>query len=453
MLIGNQYADNKVYRGIRHYDTLPLTSGDLHEYSDTVYMKNAYIMNNIVGYGTLNRPRLSLSSNGIRLEEPAVVMINGDVSLINTDDGNEFIEDSKLSAAGYQNGIVCIVGWYQHITSNDTMRNYGGVENSVIDNDLMNPEIGMQISTRYQFRWCKIIVADEDFSRDSLIFSIDNRDKDGNITTGTTQITTNRKIDNVFIADIPANMDYALENLYIVPIIEYIYEDTLQSAVAHLPISKSNSFIESRVAPHGSYSNGTIWYNPDSREFKNYVNGSWISSASTMAFLQYQSIHVMEDTITTPSSITIPINISEFQEGDILLVNYEGLVLSPIEQYDIDYENKTITLIQFTSRAGDRVYFTATKIVEASDITNVTLTFNRHMSTRANDTVEGHVRLSDTVSDSNSSKGIAATPKMVNDVKSELEEIIDETSKIKDDTTDVKYRLGINNGLIYLEEV
>lgn len=449
MLIGNQYSDNKVYRGIRHYDHLPLTSGDIHEYADTLYMKNAYIMNNIIGYGTLNTPTVTISRAGIRLNEPAVLLIDGDVSLIQSDDDTPIISRDIIELASHSSGVICVVGWYQSLTVSSTLRNYGGVANSVLPNDLLNEELDMQISTRYQFRWAPILLSSDDLTSDSITFDLLARDESGELLGGNYSITSTSKFGNAFIAPRPAEMEYALSDLYIVPVLKYSYDSTstnITAASSYLPITPkgSSGFISSETEPVGEYVEGTTWYNPITREFKTYVKGTgFVSNSSTMGFLQYQSVYSVPSSITTPQDIEIPINISELESGDILQVIYEGLTLVAGENYIVDYNTHKIKLLNFTVADGDLITFTATKIVEANDITNITATFVSHMASIGSDTREAHVKLSDAIdSTSDVTGGVAATPKAVY-----------ESKLVVDSTNNVRYKFGVENGLLYLEEV
>lgn len=450
MLIGSQYSDNKIYRGIRHYDSLPLSSEDIHEYSDTVYMKTAYIMNNIIGYGVLNAPKLSISTTGIILNEPVVVLINGDVSLINSDDNTPIITTDRISETGYTSGTLCIVGWYQSLNYSSTLRNYGGVENSTLENDLIFEPLDIQVSTRYQFRWSTVLVESNQLNSDSISFELEDRDEAGNSLGTISHISTTNRVDNVFLAPKSPIMNYAESDLYIIPILRYDYSidsGSISSASAFLPITPkgSSGFIKSDTEPTGEYVEGTTWYNPTTREFKVYVEGiGFIDRASTMGFLQYQSIYEVTEDILDPQDIIVPVYISELQEGDILQVVYEGLVLVSGEQYNIDYKKNTISLLGFTVNKGDKVTFTVTKIVEANDITNITTTFTSHMASTASNTLEAHVKLSDKVDDSTSgvNSGVAATPKAVHDSR-----------LITDSFSGARYKLGIENGILYFEEV
>lgn len=476
MLIDNRYADNKIYRAVKHYDSMPLTSGDLHEQFDTEYMKNAYIMDNLLGYGTLNTPTISIES-GIKLSEPSVIMIEGDVALIQSDDDKPLVSLQSIQDAGYSEGIVCMLGWYQHISVVSKLRNYGGVDNSELENDLMDDRFPTAISSRFQLRWFPIILSKSDYLSESITLEIDDRDREGDKTGTKSSVTSKGKKDSAIIFDKPDSMDYAKSDLYLIPLVDYEYSTELSNVYAHETLSAGRPFIVRETEPSGSFSDGTTWYNPITREFKTYVHasGGFVSSASKMAFLQYQSIYTIDEATIAPSDVEIPVGVNPLQEGDILRVIYEGLELAKDLHYTIDYDRSIITLLDFTTNVGDNIYFTVTRVVEANDITNVTEVFVRHMNSTGSSTIEAHVKLSDTLSTSDSTKGVAATPKLVDTVKSDLTRSIDDTKntlnesleetknsleekivnsqKITDDSTGVSYRFGINDGLIYLEEV
>ena len=222
MLIGNRYSDNKLYRGIKHYDHLPLTSGDLHEYADILQMKNAYFLNNLLGSGTLNEPEVSISSSGISMLSPSVVLIDGDISLVKAD--GVLVSTSEIASSNISNGLVCIVGWYQSLTANSTLRSYGGVRNSTIENDILDTDLSIQVSTRYQLRWDIVIINKSQYdSNNNITFNLLNRDATGAATTGSTQLTTSSKVGNVYVVTKPTSMAYAVSDLYLVPILQYTY--------------------------------------------------------------------------------------------------------------------------------------------------------------------------------------------------------------------------------------
>lgn len=434
MLIGNQYNEHKIYRGIRHYDKMPLTSEDLHEYSDTEYSKKSYLMNNLLGFGILNSPEIVSSEEGIKFSEPIVTLIDGDIALIQSDDNTPIISRSEVTTEGEY--ALFIIGWYQHITINDTIRNYGGVRNSVLENNLDDNKLNMQISSRYQFRWVPIIQDKSALELEEISVSIEDRDKDGNLIVGSvSDINSLNKKDSVFILEKPDSMSYAVSDLYMIPIATFSYDgNNIIDTISFDKLNIGSNFIVRESEPIGRFSDGTTWYNPTTREFKVYVkeSGGFVSNAAQMAFLQYHAIHTMDTEITESQNVEVPIDVSTFSEGDNLKVLYEGLELSEGLHYTVNYENKSITLLDFTVRVGDVVYFTVTRIVEANDITNVTEQFVNHLNSIGNGRNEGHLKLTNIINNSDTSKGVAATPKAVKDyVDNEVNKLKNSISRTK----------------------
>ena len=214
--------------------------------------------------------------------------------------------------------------------------------------------------------------------------------------------------------------------------------------IINIPSSKSSGFINSTNEPSGVYQNGTVWYNPDTKEFKTYVVGTgFVSPVSPMGFIRDESVYVVPETIDIPQNITIPIGIEDFNTGYTLEVIYEGLVLTLGTHYTIDYDNKTITLLNFTVLEGEQITFSVTRIVEASNVTEATTMITSHINGTGSGTMKSHVGLSDAIDSlSDVNGGIAATPKAVYN------------SRIMTDTvTGSKYRFGVENGMLYIEEV
>lgn len=447
MIIGNTYADNCIYRGVRYYDSLPLLSKDLIEESDTTYQKNSYFMKNLLGSGIINNPNVSISSSGITLSEPAVLNIEGDIVLAQASEG-PIISSDLINSVSYEQGTACLVGWYQHITAADTVKAYGGVNNESLENTLAENPLSIQVSTRYQFKWDVVILAKSTvFSKSSAIsFSLKNRDKDGNLTSGSTTITTDTITGDVRIAQTPASMDYAVSPVYLIPLINYNYsQGTLVSAKCVNPRKPSGAieFISSVNMPSGEYTDGTIWYNPNTYRFKFYVNGEgFLSTSSDVAFIQLTN--TVELAASSVSSRLVSIGINSYTEGDILQVIYEGATLTLGTHYNVNYSTKTITLASdFHAIEGDSITFTVTKLISTNEGASIAAEFNNHVNTESNDIVLGHVKLSDNVSSENSvSNGIAATPKAVY-----------EATTIKDSTSNKNYRFFVESGLLYLEEV
>lgn len=447
MLIGNRYSDNKMYRGLKHSDHLPLTSGDLHEYADILQMKNAYLLNSLLGSGTLNDPVLSISSTGISLQSPSIVLIDGDISLVQTD--GDIISISDITSSSISEGVLCIVGWYQSLTATSTLRSYGGVKNSIIENDILDTDLKIQVSTRYQLRWDTVIISKTDYeSNNPITINILNRDATGEATTGTTQITANIKSGNVRVATKPTSMTYAVSDLYVVPILSYSYDGSnITAAKAIKPLKtdgSSVSLLKSSTQPTGELEEGNIWYDSANSKFKIYIDGvGFVPTASDITLLQYQNTVTLDSEITTPTNIKVDIGIDEYEESDVLQVVYNGVVLTESIHYTLHKTTKSISLIGFTSAIGDQVTFIVTKLVDATDLRTITSEFTTHVNSVGNDTIKGHVNLSDTLSATyDKDKGVAATPKSVYDA-----------TTITDSVTNKKYRLTVSSGVLGIVEV
>lgn len=324
MLIGSRFAMNKMYRGIKFYDSLPLTSGDLHEYADILHMKNKLFMDSIVGSGVLNEPGLTISSTGISLLSPSILLLDGDISLIQSDSNILSIND--ITSSGVTNGVLCVVGWYQLLTASSTLRSYGGVNNSTLENDILDDKLMMQVSTRYQFRWDTVIIDRNLFysSEESITFTLKNRESTGELTSGTTQITTSSNLGGVRVALKPSIMDYAVSDLYIVPILEYEYSNSVISSASP---SKS-------ISPNTSVKTSL-------QEYRN-------------------TISIGRD-ISSPTDIDVNIGISEYTEDSILHVTYENLLLNEGEHYTISSDRTYITLKEFTTLPEEQITFIVIK--------------------------------------------------------------------------------------------
>ena len=445
MLIGDRVSNNKLYRGIKHYDGLPLTSGDLHEYADLVQLKNSLFTNNIIGSGLLNSPECTVSSGGISLNEPAVILIDGDISLIQAD--TDIITTTEIEDAGYTEGLICVVGWYQSITSSSTLRSYGGVRNQTLTNDLIDSKFNVQVSTRYQLRWDIILIDSGMYdSGNPISLSLINRDATGAATTGTTSITIPVSSDNVRTVAKPSSMDYSVSDLYIVPIVKYRYSDSAITEANPVDSIKPSgtSFLTSSTEPTGRYPAGTIWYDPSSYRFKFYTpDQGFLAATSELTLIQYHNTMVIDTAYNTPANITMPIGIDSYTANDILQVLYNGVVLTESLHYTVDASARTITLIETTTEIGDAVTFVVIKLVETGSASSIATEFTNHLTTYGSSLVKGHVSLSDAANASiGIERGVAATPKAVY-----------EATTLIDSVTNKKYRLTVTNGVLGIKEV
>lgn len=317
MLIGNQLQENKIYRGIKHYNSLPLTSRDIHENTDTLYLKNKLLLDQFLGSGTLNEPDLTISSTGVSLVSPSVLLLDGDVSLVQSD--NEILTVEDIVFSGVAKGVLCIVGWYQSLNSKSTLRSYGGVRNSVILNDLVDPDLHIQVSTRYQLRWDTVILPQELVTSDeiSLTFNLSKRDNTGELLEGEYSITTRDKVGLMRIADRPTSMDYSVSELYIIPLLYYEYDETTGfedvSPVPSLKLRGSSNTIR-----------------------------------------EYIHVTTLESDITSPMDVEVPIG-NLYSHRDLLQVLYNGILLDVGRHYTVDAGLQIVKLKEFVTKVGDEV--------------------------------------------------------------------------------------------------
>ena len=333
MNIGNQHAINKIYRGIQYYDHLPLTSGDLMESSDNSFTKNSLVMNNSLGSGTINTPEFILTPEGAAFTTPLVLLLEGDTIAIHSD--SAILKFKDIEDSGVIDGFLCIVGWYQHLYYDSTLRSYGGVNNEIIPNTLLHPELNMQLTTRHQFIWDTVIVDRSYYSSlGDIDLSIANRDESGTPTSGNTIITTYSKINNFRIAKRPDHMDYAESDLYIIPVIGFVIGEDRSTFIS---LKYLNSLkVNPKLLP-------------------------------TPELKQYRKDIILEEPISSIQDIQVPIGIKQYTIGDTLRVFYEGILLEEGTHYTIDDNSKSITLLQFSVIAGDRISFFLTKIAKDTD--------------------------------------------------------------------------------------
>lgn len=376
MFIGAEIQGNKLYRGSMHTDGAPLTSKDIHEYADTLYMKSALITNSLVGSGVLNEPEFIVSSTGVSLESPYVLLLDGDVALIQSE--SEILKESALTPGVYD-GILCIVGWYQLISDEEkhNIRAYGGVNNSILEYDLFNEELQVQPSGRCQFRWDTVYISRstiEDRTSDQVIIEIPKRNAKGDLETGTIEVATHRRLGNILIADRPESMSYAASELYIIPLIKYQYDPSTgiisPETITSPGIKEGVGFqlISSTEEPDNNLVEGMIWYHPESHIFHIYVQSvGFVPISSNIRLLHLQSNKYIStsEVFSTPTNISIPIGVESYTPDDIVNVSYEGLSLTEGIHYSLDTANKSITLLDFTTERNELVTIDIIKIVSA----------------------------------------------------------------------------------------
>lgn len=443
MYISN-ISEEKLYRGILHQDGLPLTANELHETSDTVISKSKFLLNNLVGNGAiLNKDNpVTYDNLGIRLTSPLAVNLDGDILCIGNSIGVNLIDSSELETTF--EGVICLVGWYQELDSRSTIREYGGVRNTVIANDLIDPDLHIQVSKRYQFRWD---IAPAKYADSTYSVIVKKRDNTGVVTSGT---TTYSDISLSGVTEKSSSDSWVHEGkVYIIPIITYSYNSSTQifSRVSIVENNlNSNMYLVESASEPTNVPVGTTWYNSVTGEFSTNVRDKgFVKATASLSFIQYKTYYIFPSSVTPAQNITVPVGIETLNDKDSLIVTYEGTTLSQDQNYLIDYANHSIILLNRTANQGDRVDFTMTRLIEAGDVTNISQTILEHIIKTSNAFTLGHVYLSDSTNNSfDASSGIAATPLAVKNA-------ITEAKSIKDDVNTNRYRIGVSNGMLYIE--
>lgn len=439
MNISENFDKRRLYRGLIHEDGLPLTANDIHESFDLIVGKSDHALESIYGSGLLSPVRATYDATGISLSSDVVLNIRGDIAVVRNSEGIPLVPISALGSEESE-GTVFVVGWYQTLTSADTMREYGGVQNEIIGNNLIDPDLTIQVSKRVQFRW-DIVAHSGIWDTSSLLLPM--RDATGAISGDPIEIQISEVSGSMYLAEVPESMDYASGNLYIIPIMTYRYNpltSTILQVLSAPDRVTQRDFIESITEPTGVKRDGTFWYNPSTRQFKIYTSSEGFVKATTdLGFLQYQSRYT-----SSSNSLVIPIGIESLTEQDILRVLHSGLELVVDIDYTIDYSTNTISLIDTNVTIGDTFVFVMTRIVDATNVNSIATQFLNHVDTKANNSVSGHVTLADDFRDSVGLPGVAATPKSVADA-------VDFSRNIVDDSTGRSYHFGVNNGILYIE--
>lgn len=268
--IGDRVKSNRLYSGIKFYDGLPLTSRDLNEIEDTLLHKLKLLTDTVIGTGMINSPTFTVDSSDNLNSTEITLLVNGDINVVS---GAPILlkasNISKLLTEDHKDYTVFICGWYQEITSNSKIYRYGNVLGSTLDNDLMDPTFNVQTTTRYQFRWFPTLVA------------IDSADTKINDLAAVTikPLQYNSEDDTYTYSDDLEGVEYKTtgqgyfingDNV-LIPVAKYDSEAKTAEAVLPTMPKGSSLFIKQVDEPTGTYTEGTIWFNPTTRKFKTYI--------------------------------------------------------------------------------------------------------------------------------------------------------------------------------------
>lgn len=379
MIIGSQYKDNSIFRAIKHYDGLPLTSGDLHETSDTLYSKSSHLFSNLLGSGIINELKISTNSKGIYISDyqPIVLLLDGDVILIapSNPSSDPLVRKEDIVSAynsGISDGVFCLVGWYQQIDANTTMRAYGGVNNSEIHNYLKD-DLNYEVSRRVQFRWDTVILSKEALGREYIPVSIKERDANGDIVTGGFSSSISFSASDTMKGDIVRKqykfghlVDIAESDVFFLPLVYYSYNGNAIGDLRTIkPIKAGGSvtLAKDSKAPTEDIEESLIWYNTNTDRFSMYIEDKgFVPLAPSINLSTKMNTVILAKKETNP---TINIGI-DYSDTDVLRVVYEGLVLIPQINYTVSADKSSVTLIDFTTNSGERISFEVISVESSS---------------------------------------------------------------------------------------
>lgn len=487
MNLSNKSSDIKLYSRNKYSDGLPYTSDDIHRDQDLRLRKLGLIMDSLIGSGPLETPNFEIiyAAGGMsaRISKPIAVNLNGEIFLVGSSSNSYPI--TLTNAYTNFTGSLVLICWYTKLTSSSELYEYGGLSNYTLQNDIIDSKLNIQTSARYQVRWnigyCTNIF---DYSNPvvqniNLVGSIKTEyGYVSSLVLNSTKMSVNGKF---YTLPATTQVPSADGFIHVLPLAK-VSNKTISSFNAPLSLSSiessstpnnnkqkvwynpdtdtvkmyfngawrdvgGSSIIKQESEPTNNVKEGTIWYNTKLGEFKIYIEGiGFVDTYAKMGFVQLQATHTFMNSVNSNQNITITIPIDTYLSSDILKVSYEGLELIKDVNYTLNTANKTITLTDFTADSGDKVLFTITRLVGASDLTTTLSMLSNHMNDNGSSSSFGHVKLSDT-SDTqfDESSGIAATPKSVKSVEDKINTYIDET-------TETVYELGVNNGLLFIRE-
>lgn len=484
MNLNNKTSDTQIYIRNKYSNGLPYTSEDIHQETDLLKRKMGILVNSMIGSGLLETPTFIISEDSttksIGIKEPFPVNINGEVFLAGNSKDTYPIQVPKNYT-----GSIILLCWVTNISSSSTLYEYGGLNNKTLENNIIDDNLNIQTSSKYQIRWCICYTnVVYDYYNPSIISSVKlfNVKSESGLLSSVTLSSSNASIlGHVYRYNSTSNIPSADNFIYMIPIgsiyngIIASYKNTVNLVGATSVDEPSSDSINVWYNPtndqvklyfNGNWVNissqeiikqstepvttkeGTFWYNPDTQEFKIYIpDTGFVGVTAKMGFIQLQNSHIFTSNVSTPSNIDVDIPIDTYLSTDILKVTYEGIELYEDLNYTLDSTNKKITLLDFTVNSGDRITFTATRLVSSSELSSTIELLNSHMTTNSTSTIFGHCRVTDEVSSNyDASTNTAATPAAVKSVENKI-------NTLNDDTTNYNYKLGINNGLIYIRKV
>lgn len=269
--IGDRVSNNRMYSGIKFFDGMPLTSRDIHEVEDTLLTKLKLLTDTVIGTGMINSPTFAIDESGNLTSDEITLLINGDINVVA---GSPLVTKYNLgllTSDDHTDYALFICGWYEPIGSNSKVFKYGGVLNGTLENDLLDPTLGVQATSRYQFRWFPTVAQiDSADTKIEDIETINIRAPYYNANSDTFTYSVNNA--TVYSDYTNTGLGYFINgDNVLIPVAKINTEVNTVTAVLPTMPKGSSLFIKQEAEPTGTYSEGTIWYNPTTKKFKTYI--------------------------------------------------------------------------------------------------------------------------------------------------------------------------------------
>lgn len=154
MQLGDKLDDSKIYPSFRFFNGLPITQRDLESIQDSERLKMKMLLSAFYFQGVFGDFAPTVSARNVTIPK-AMINLGGDLYVIAKDGGAA----TTLAVSTLANGVservdsICIEGFFEEITASTTVPKYGGLANTQDASGLTDPDLNMQVSTRYQFKW------------------------------------------------------------------------------------------------------------------------------------------------------------------------------------------------------------------------------------------------------------------------------------------------------------
>ena len=452
----NQYFPErlkKLYISMKHTNGLPLTSEDIQEREDLQRYRNTLLLRSQYAsqYGLLGVPSVSYNDNSTKAYltiNQVTLLVDGDLAYVKDSSSRYAMKLSIIKSRWSSSTVeIGILGWYEPVSGSSSITEYGGIHNDTLTNDLVDPRIGIQVSSRYEFKW---VAAVRDPSNTNRIYPVKSISIQNNKVTSTNTDTIPTTYMTLSTTAGSGTFNWSDLNYTFDENIGYFIKlGTLNTSDSSYTLEKSlksvgggTSWVSSSTEPLGA-EEGLLWYNPTTGKVKIGNGVDFVSTAVDYAFTQY-SYRV----VVASASSYVQVTVGSDTQSNSLLVYYNGLLLST-NDYSLQFTTSSnvttlkFTVSGFTLAVGDEVIIIEHKLINAESTSTLSNEFATHKSQRGSGTLSSHVYLSDSLSSSlGIGSGYAATPKLVYDA-----------TTLTDTATGKKYRLTITNGTLGVTQI